>query len=147
MLGMLALISALLNPGAPISLGLLQYGQVNLAYVPGGFSAPDDYPPSPCVMNVIVFDGRGNAVKNQTISLTPGQTGVLKFTRSDLASGGSLGIFTEQGQVENTCDPSNDSCDFTLCNITQSVEIVDTLTGVTRALDTPSINAPDFDQE
>jgi hypothetical protein len=49
------------------------------------------------------------------------------------AGGGVQGVFTEQATVQNTCG-NNQSCDATLCSITQAVEVVDSKTGVTRVL-------------
>ena len=123
-----ATIAALTVAGL-MSIGPLQSGRVNVLYYPGPVVDPN-----PCVVDVSIFDGHGNQVKFQEFSLQPGQSGALTFNRSDLNGGGSQGIFTEQASIQNTCDPSDENCDTSLCNISQSIEAVDAFSGDTRAL-------------
>jgi hypothetical protein len=137
---MLAFISSLLallgvaatSPGV-LSVGPTQYARVNLLFAPSkgeiGFEPPD-----PCVVDVTVFDGKGNSVKTQEFSLNNvGQSAGLTFNRSDLNGGGNNGIFSVQSSVKDTCNGAP-GCDATLCSISQSIEVVDDLSGATRAL-------------
>jgi len=122
-----------------LSVGPLQFAQVNVLYVPGiSSSEPGFTPPNPCVVDVTILDGQGNQAKFQEFSLEPGQSGHLSAAYGDLkggaqAGGGVQGVFTVQSTVKNTC--GNDvTCDSTLCAVTQAIEVVDSKTGVTRVL-------------
>ena len=136
--GLYATALALATSGI-LSVGPLQFAEVNVLYVPGFSSAePGFTPPDSCVVDVTIFDGQGNQAKFQEFSLEPGQSGHLSAAYGDLkggaqAGGGVQGVFTVQATVQNTC--GNDvTCDSTLCSINQAVEVVDSKTGVTREL-------------
>jgi len=125
--------------GSPLSVGPLQFAEVNVVYVPGvSSSEPGFTPPDPCVVDVAILDGQGNQAKFQEFSLEPGQSGHLSAAYGDLkgggqAGGGVQGVFTVQSTVQDTCG-NNTSCDATLCSVSQAVEVVDSKSGVTRAL-------------
>ena len=116
-----------------LSLGPLQYGQVNLLYYPATAQTADA--PNPCVVDVAILNGGANPVKTQTVSLYPtGSNGphsaAITFSRANV---GGPGIFTVQTGIEDTCAQSPDpNCDASECNISESIEIVDSLTGDTR---------------
>jgi hypothetical protein len=141
MLGIFGRLSAIaifsLSAGS-LSVGPLQFAEVNVLYVPSVASNPDFSPPDPCVVDVAILDGQGNQVKFQEFSLEPGQSGHLSAAYGDLkgggqAGGGVQGVFTVQATVQDTCG-NNASCDATLCSVTQAVEVVDSKSGVTRVL-------------
>jgi hypothetical protein len=135
--GLYALALAVVTAGS-LSVGPLQFAEVNVLYVPGVASNPDFSPPDPCVVDVAIVDGQGNQAKFQEFSLEPGQSGHLSAAYGDLkggaqAGGGVQGVFTVQTRVKDTCG-NNESCDATLCSITQTVEVVDSKSGVSRVL-------------
>jgi hypothetical protein len=135
--GLYALALAVVTAGS-LSVGPLQFAEVNVLYVPGVASNPDFSPPDPCVVDVAIVDGQGNQAKFQEFSLEPGQSGHLSAAYGDLkggaqAGGGVQGVFTVQTTVQDTCG-NNMSCDATLCSVTQAVEVVDSKSGVTRVL-------------
>ena len=135
--GLYALVMAVVTAGS-LSVGPLQFAEVNVLYVPGVASDPDFSPPDPCVVDVAILDGQGNQAKFQEFSLEPGQSGHLSVAYGDLkgggqAGGGIQGVFTVQSAVQDTCG-NDQSCDATLCSVTQAVEVVDSKSGVTRAL-------------
>jgi hypothetical protein len=146
--GLYALALAVVTAGS-LSVGPLQFAEVNVLYVPGVASNPDFSPPDPCVVDVAIVDGQGNQAKFQEFSLEPGQSGHLSAAYGDLkggaqAGGGVQGVFTVQTTVQDTCG-NNMSCDATLCSVTQAVEVVDSKSGVTRVLvDGPVRAAPTF---
>jgi hypothetical protein len=141
MLGIFGRLSAIAILGlatGSLSVGPLQFAEVNVLYVPGVASNPDFSPPDPCVVDVAILDGQGNQAKFQEFSLEPGQSGHLSAAYGDLkggaqAGGGVQGVFTVQATVQDTCG-NNASCDATLCSVTQAVEVVDSKSGVTRVL-------------
>ena len=136
--GRLSAIMLLSLATGSLSVGPTQFAEVNLLYVPGGKSGPNNHPPDPCVVDLAILDGQGNQAKFQEFSLEPGQSGHLSATYGDLkggaqAGGGVQGVFTVQTRVKDTCG-NNESCDATLCSITQTVEVVDSKSGVSRVL-------------
>ena len=131
--------AALLIATGSLSVGPPQFAEVNVLYVPGGLSSePGFTPPDPCVVDVAILDGQGNQVKFQEFSLEPGQSGHLSAAYGDLkgggqAGGGVQGVFTVQSSVQDTCG-NDQTCDATLCSVTEAVEVVDSKSGVTRVL-------------
>jgi hypothetical protein len=121
-----------------LSVGPLQFAEVNVLYVPGVSSEQGFTPPDPCVVDVAIFDGQGNQAKFQEFSLMPGQSGHLSAVYGDLKGGaqagsGVQGVFTVRSSVQDTCG-NDQTCDASLCSISQAVEVVDSKTGVTRVL-------------
>ena len=88
--GLYALVMAVVTAGS-LSVGPLQFAEVNVLYVPGVASDPDFSPPDPCVVDVAILDGQGNQAKFQEFSLEPGQSGHLSVAYGDLKGGGQAG--------------------------------------------------------
>ena len=122
-----------------LSLGPLQYGRINVLYYP---ATAQSNAPDPCVVDVAVFDGTGKQVKTQAFSLSVNgpHSGGLTFTRGDV---GVQGIFTARATLEDTCLTSNSNCTVDDCNISSTIEIVDSRTGVTNIL-VPGVAALPF---
>jgi hypothetical protein len=136
--GRLSAIMLLSLATGSLSVGPTQFAEVNLLYVPGGKSGPNNHPPDPCVVDLAILDGQGNQVKFQEFSFEPGQSGHLSATYGDLkggaqAGGGVQGVFTVQATLQDTCGNDN-NCDVTLCSVSEAVEVVDSKPAVTRTL-------------
>ena len=74
-----------------LSVGPLQFAEVNVLYVPGVSSEQGFTPPDPCVVDVAILDGQGNQAKFQEFSLEPGQSGHLSAAYGDLKGGAQAG--------------------------------------------------------
>ncbi|HUA34834.1 MAG TPA: hypothetical protein VMA09_14595 [Candidatus Binataceae bacterium] len=123
-----------------LTIGPAQYGNINLLYAPGGFGSLDGtVPPATCEVVVDVFNTSGKQVATGTFNLTLGQTGTLTFGR-----GG--GVFTQQAMLVNNCPADSMNCDPTLCNISESIETVNSLTLQTQVLQTGFVSRPFIDQ-
>jgi|HubBroStandDraft_1064217.scaffolds.fasta_scaffold65785_3 hypothetical protein len=124
-----------------LALGIGQGARLNVLYVPPSQPpSPTDVPPSPCVVDVQFLDAESNQVASQEFDLQPGQSGTMTLSRSALAAA-SHNLFYAQGDVQNTCDPTDTNCDPTQCSIEASVEVVDLLTGVTTVLVSSPVRA------
>jgi hypothetical protein len=112
-----------------VVIGPQQYGSINLLYAPGGpvEVGSQNVPPSECEVLVQVFNKTGKQVASETLNLALGQSGELTF-----GSGG--GVFTQQVTVENNCPSNSPNCDSGLCNINETVETVNSITGDTQVL-------------
>ncbi len=109
-----------------VGLGTGQTAKIILTYPPlvGLFDGTN--PPSTCMVGVEFFDANSQLVNTQTVSLVPGQSAQVTFTRAQLGGPPSAihPLFWAQAGLIDNCkgDPS---CDVTLCNIRATGEQAD----------------------
>jgi hypothetical protein len=119
---------------ALLGLGPMQGARINVLYFPPSQPLnPDDVPPDPCVVDVEFFNAQSVQVESKELMLEPGQSGSLLLTLAQLG-GGNTALFYAEGNVKNTCNPADTTCDPTQCTIQASVEVVDSKTGITTVL-------------
>lgn len=109
-----------------VGLGTGQSAKIILTYPPlVQVSLPG--PPSTCKVGVEFFDGNSNLVNAQTVSLVPGQSAQMTFTRSQLGGPPSAihPLFWVKAGLIDTCN-GDPNCDLTQCNVSAIGEQADT---------------------
>jgi hypothetical protein len=108
-----------------VGLGTGQTAKVILTYPPVvKMSLPG--PPSTCEVGVEFFDANSNLVNEQTVSLVPGQSAQVTFTRAQLGGPPSAihPLFWVKAGLIDNCN-GDPNCDLTQCNIGATGEQAD----------------------
>lgn len=120
-----------------ITIGPQQYGSVNLLSAPPRIASlgATSVAPSTCEVQVTIFRPNGNQVTGKTFNLALGQSAELTF-------GSAGGTYTQQATLLNNCPASSTTCDVSLCNVTDTVETINSITGDTQVLTEGFVSAP-----
>jgi hypothetical protein len=120
-----------------VGLGTGQTAKVILTYPPTVDGVLDGtHPPSTCKVGVEFFDANSKLVNAQTVSLVPGQSAQVTFTRAQLGGPPSAihPLFWMQAGLIDNCN-GDPNCDLTQCNIGATGEEADSSSSTDLVID------------